>query len=220
MGNGAAIGTLLGGAVSLIPGMGAIAPLLMGGSGLLGGLFDGADTVDTTPYLDRSLYLRNLAQQFYNPGSKFYTTATKNQRNTILDMYLAGVRARKRDLASKGISSSAINSQLEQDARTKASESVNQFGENLYQRGMAYAGQLESGANNMLNIVANLQAQNTGIKNSFKDQFMDIGASLLGQYLGSLNQPQFTGSFNGYSIYKTPLKGWGGRTRYLYFRNP
>ena len=165
-------------------GVGAIfgSPQLGAGiGGILGSIF-GAENVDTTPYKNRAYYLQELAKKFYDPNSRFYTDATRRQKNTLLDMYLAGVRAQKNQLAAKGINSTGISSQLTKEAGARASEGSSKFANDLYRQGIGYAGQLEGETDSMLKLLAGLESGNVGIGNSLANQFGNIGAGLLGNY--------------------------------------
>lgn len=168
------LGTLLGAGLSFIPGVGVPLALASGAGGLLGGILD---QVSSSSGVNPDAYNRQI-EMFSNPNSQYYHTAISNQRRTLFDMYMAGVRNQQRLLASKGINSSATSNSLISQANVNATENANQFGTNLYKSGMRELASLDR-------LKFGAEQYNAEAGNSFTNSFMGIGASLLGNYLGS-----------------------------------
>ena len=186
------LGTALGAGLGfIIPGVGHAVGMGLGSTlgGLLGTILGGGpQQMDLTPFWSEYNALHKRAEEFLDPKSKFYTTARKAQRKTLFDLYMAGVRNSTRNMAARGINSFAIQENLQKDASVKATEGANKFGESLYQAGMQTAAQYENMAANVLGNIGRYEVQNVDTENAFVNQILSMGASMLGQALGNLEQ--------------------------------
>jgi len=155
------------------------------GTSLLGGLLGGPDKVNETPYLNQSRKYGSLGDRFLDPNDPFYVRSINKQKQTLLDMWLAGARQKKQQLASQGINSNALNDINVDAGGIQATEGANKYGIDLRNQGVGYAQGFYGLSNQSLGQYQRAQEFNAGAGNSFKDQIIGGGLGLLGSAIGS-----------------------------------
>lgn len=198
MANGSGYGTAIGaGLGSVIPGLGTA---LGGGiGGLLGGLFGNGDN----GMGEQDYWLRKQGQEYgatadkwFDPNNQFYTQSAQNQKQNLMDMYLAGNRERRKQLASQGINSQYMNNTMQKDAMSKSAEGANNFALQNYKQGLGVGQQFAQMAQNSMEQLTQLRQGQQQSSDSMSNNFMGIGAGLLGNVMGGGNDFSFFGGGN------------------------
>ena len=195
--DGTTIGAGLGAAAgSIIPGIGTLLGSSLGG--LFGGLFGGPDTVDTSIYRNQMNRYNALGNRFLNPNDSFYTDATKRQKQSLLDLMMAGNRQAQSSLARQGIQSSALNNINNQHATNKAAEGANQFAMQNYKQGLGFANSMFGMAGQTLGQLGGANQYNTQMQNEFQNSGMNLFGDMAMNLLANRN-PDSTNTDNTFS---------------------
>lgn len=158
--------------------------MALAGGSLLSGLFGGSAKVDDKWMRDLMAEYGATADKWFDPNNQFYTQSTQRQKQNLMDMYLAGNREKRKQLASQGINSQYMNSMMQKDAMSKSAEGANNFALDIYNRGLGVGQQFAQMASGMAGNLANTRMSNQQSVNSKNNQFMGMGLGLLGNYLG------------------------------------
>lgn len=189
------------------------------GTSIFGGLFGGPDTIDSSRYMQQANKFNSIGNSFLDPNSKFYTESINRQKQSLLDIYLAGTRQKKQQLASQGINSNAINNINTDAASIRASEGANQFGVDLRRQGVGFSQGFFGLGNQANQQYLNAEQFNAGAGNSFKDQVIGGGLGLLGMSAGNGSLDSwFSNLFGGGGNNFTPGQGgpFGGQVNNPY----
>lgn len=189
------------------------------------GLLDGIAGlfVDTSnPYefaKGESDYYKKLASEYLDPNSPYYSSQTGkyfrqltrslNSATPTTDSLLALAVAGGR---SQGAATSVANAQrkaIEARNRDTASSSAENFNTNIVGQGLNFANTNLGRSAEMMELYGQGQQYSQEVGNNFASSLLDLGAGLLGDYIGSKRKKESEDIMEKPNISNTPTFGGG-----------